>query len=105
MSKSITFSTHVLDTSTGAPAAGVQVQLSSSEGIALEGATDQDGRLSFLEFLSPGPYEVSFSLEAHFDGRPHLSDRVRLDLRLQEARHYHVPLLVSPFGFTSYRGS
>jgi 5-hydroxyisourate hydrolase len=103
--KSITFSTHVLDTSTGVPAPGVPVQLTSAGGLALEGATDGDGRLRFQEALVPGIYEISFDLKNHFAERPHLSDRVRVELRLDDPRHYHVPLLISPFGFASYRGS
>ena len=106
MAKSITFSTHVLDTSTGAPAPGVGVELTpAGSGSGLRGTTDADGRLRFSEELSTGEYELSFELDGHFDGRPHLSDRVRLHLRLHEPRHYHVPLLVSPFGVASYRGS
>jgi 5-hydroxyisourate hydrolase len=105
VSKSITFSTHVLDVSTGSPAPNVPVELEAADGPALRGTTDADGRCGFEEPLDPGEYEVSFDLEAHFAGRPHLSDRVRVHLRLEEQRHYHVPLLVSPFGFSSYRGS
>jgi 5-hydroxyisourate hydrolase len=105
VTKSITFSTHVLDTSTGVPAPGVTVQLRSAAGLALEGATDEDGRLRFPEALVPGTYEVSFDLRAHFAERPHLSDRVQVQVRLDDPRHYHLPLLVSPFGFASYRGS
>jgi 5-hydroxyisourate hydrolase len=103
--KSITFSTHVLDTSTGGPAPGVPVQLRSAAGVALEGATDGEGRLRFPEALVPGTYEVSFDLTAHFAERPHLSDRVQVQVRLEDPRHYHVPLLISPFGFAYYRGS
>ena len=103
--KSTTFSTHVLDTSTGSPAPGVRVRLSAAEGPILEGATDGEGRLRFTEPLLPGRYEVMFDLESHFGDRPHLSDRVTIHLRLDDPRHYHVPLLVSPFGFSSYRGS
>jgi 5-hydroxyisourate hydrolase len=76
VSKSITFSTH-----------------------------DRDGRLRLAEALEPGEYELSFHLQGHFGAGPHLSDRVSLQLRLEGQRHYHVPLLVSPFGFASYRGS
>jgi 5-hydroxyisourate hydrolase len=103
--KSTTFSTHVLDTSTGAPASGVPVRLSAAEGLVFEGATDGEGRLRFPEALLPGHYEVMFDLASHFGGRPHLCDRVLVHLRLEDPRHYHVPLLVSPFGFSSYRGS
>jgi 5-hydroxyisourate hydrolase len=71
----------------------------------MTGATDSDGRLRFERSLQPGEYELAFDLRSHFAGRPHLSDRVQVHLRLDDGRHYHVPLLVSPFGFASYRGS
>jgi 5-hydroxyisourate hydrolase len=105
VSKSITFSTHVLDTATGSPASGVQIELIPSQGTPLRGATDSDGRLRFEEPLEPGDYELSFHLASHFAEVPHLSDRVRMHVRMEGPRHYHVPLLVSPFGFASYRGS
>jgi 5-hydroxyisourate hydrolase len=105
VNKSITFSTHVLDTSTGTPAPGVRVVLKGAGDSSLHGATGADGRLRFEQPLEVGEYELSFHLEGHFAGRPHLSDRVQVHLRLQEPRHYHVPLLLSPFGFSSYRGS
>ena len=101
MSKSITFSTHVLDTATGSPAPDVPVLLEPRGSSALRGATDSDGRFRVAEALEPGDYELSFDLQAHFGSGPHLSDRVSLQLRLDEPRHYHVPLLISPFGFAS----
>jgi 5-hydroxyisourate hydrolase len=105
VSKSITFSTHVLDTASGSPASDVGIELTPSGGAPLRGTTDSDGRLRFEELLEPGDYELSFQLEGHFAGRPHLSNRLRIHLLLEDPRHYHVPLLVSPFGFASYRGS
>ena len=105
MSKSITFSTHVLDTATGSPAPDVPIVLEPRGGPALRGATDLDGRFRLAEALEPGDYELSFHLEGHFGSGPHLSDRVSVQLRLEGQRHYHVPLLISPFGFASYRGS
>jgi 5-hydroxyisourate hydrolase len=105
VSKSITFSTHVLDTATGSPAPDVPIVLEARGGPALRGATDSEGRFRLAEALDPGDYELSFHLEAHFAGAPHLSDRVSVRLRLEGERHYHVPLLISPFGFASYRGS
>jgi 5-hydroxyisourate hydrolase len=105
VSKSITFSTHVLDTATGSPAPDVPIVLQPRGGPALRGATDIDGRFKLAEALEPGDYELSFLLGEHFGSGPHLSDRVSLQLRLEGQRHYHVPLLISPFGFASYRGS
>jgi 5-hydroxyisourate hydrolase len=71
----------------------------------VRGATDAEGRFRLAEPLEPGEYELSFDLAAHFGAEPHLSDRVSVRLRLEGERHYHVPLLISPFGFASYRGS
>jgi 5-hydroxyisourate hydrolase len=105
VSKSITFSTHVLDTATGFPATDIGLQLTRPDGVALTGTTDADGRFRLPEPLEPGEYELSFELAAHFGSRPHFSDRVSVRLRLEGERHYHVPLLISPFGFASYRGS
>jgi 5-hydroxyisourate hydrolase len=105
VSKSITFSTHVLDTATGSPAPNIPIVLEARGGLALSGATDTDGRFRPSEALEPGEYELSFNLAGHFGAAPHLSDRVSVQLRLEGRRHYHVPLLISPFGFASYRGS
>jgi 5-hydroxyisourate hydrolase len=105
VSKSITFSTHVLDTATGSPAPDIPIVLEPHGGPPLRGATDVDGRFSAAEALEPGEYELSFHLAGHFGSEPHLSDRVSVRLRLEGRRHYHVPLLISPFGFASYRGS
>jgi len=105
VSKSITFSTHVLDTATGSPAPDIPIVLEPDDGPALRGTTDVHGRFNAAEALEPGEYELSFHLAGHFGSAPHLSDRVSVRLRLEGRRHYHVPLLISPFGFASYRGS
>jgi 5-hydroxyisourate hydrolase len=105
VSKSITFSTHVLDTATGSPAPDIPIVLEPDDGPPVRGATDPDGRFRAAEELEPGEYELSFHLAAHYSSVPHLSDRVSVRLRLEGRRHYHVPLLISPFGFASYRGS
>lgn len=90
----ISLSTHVLDTGRGAPAEGVRVEL---VGVS-EATTDADGRARLAEGLEPGEYRLVFHPPSPF------FSRVELTVRLDEG-HYHVPLLVSPFGCASYRGT
>ncbi|MFO7570973.1 MAG: hydroxyisourate hydrolase [Gaiellaceae bacterium] len=96
---SISVSTHVLDTGTGRPAPGVRVELVRERNVLAEGETDQDGRVSELASgLEPGRYALVFWPPSPF------FTRVELEVELVEG-HYHVPLLVSPYGCASYRGS
>ena len=103
--------THVLDTSTGTPAAGIQVILRGPEQQHIAtGKTDDDGRIGDLgpESLAPGTYELVFATGDHFDvrGIAHFFPQVTLAFVVEaSAGHYHVPLLLSPFGYTTYRGS
>ena len=95
----ISLSTHVLDTGRGAPAAGVRVELVGPTNRAtVEATTDDDGRARLAEELEPGEYRLVFHPPSPF------FTRVELTVRLEEG-HYHVPLLVSPYGCASYRGS
>lgn len=106
-------STHVLDTSRGLPAPGVPVTLFKTEGKELQavgaGVTDAEGRIGNLLAeggeLEPGWYRLVFDLAPYFGSAAHFFSRVTLDLAVAEAGHHHVPLLVSPFGCSSYRGS
>ena len=92
-------STHVLDTAAGAPARGVRVELLRGEESLAAGATDADGRITELAAgLAPGAYRLVFHPPSPF------FRRVELEVELGEG-HYHVPLLVSPYGCASYRGS
>jgi 5-hydroxyisourate hydrolase len=96
-------STHVLDTSTGKPAPGVRVEVQRDGKAVASGVTDTDGRIRELAHdLDSGTYRLIF------DTRGYSADaffsRVALDVELSEA-HTHVPLLLSKFGLTSYRGS
>lgn len=94
-----TLSTHVLDTATGRPAAGVSVSLLRDDKLVASGVTGADGRIARLGTdLEPGLYRIVF------EGPGRFFERVSLDVRLDDG-HYHVPLLVSPYGVTSYRGS
>ena len=104
-----TISTHVLDTGTGRPAMGVPVRLAGllDDGAhrALgEGVTDADGRIrSLVEELVTGVYRLTFELHLW---RPGFLREVTLEIEVDDAsRSWHVPLLVAPFGATTYRGS
>jgi 5-hydroxyisourate hydrolase len=96
-----TLSTHVLDTATGRPAPGVAVSLEKDGAMIARGVTDADGRVAQLAAsLDPGRYRIVFEL-----GVNNFFRRVALDLEIGTESKYHVPLLVTPFGVTSYRGS
>ena len=96
---SVSLSTHVLDTGAGRPAAGVRVELMRDGDLVGSGETNDDGRIPELGAeLDPGAYRLVFHPPSPF------FRRVELELALEDG-HYHVPLLVSPFGCASYRGS
>ena len=96
---SISVSTHVLDTGAGRPARGVRVELTREHDVVATAETDEDGRVTQLgEGLEPGRYGLVFDPPSPF------FTRVELELELVEG-HYHVPLLVSPYSCTTYRGS
>ena len=95
-----TLSTHVLDTATGRPAPGVTVALEKDGAVIARGVTDPDGRIKELApSLGPGRYRLVFELEGRF------FRRVALDIEIGSDSKYHVPLLMTPFAVTSYRGS
>ena len=110
-----TISTHVLDTASGRPAAAVAVTLERVEGdaaVALgSGVTDADGRLRDLgpgAALSEGTYRLRFDVGAYFarGGRDAFYPEVVVCFRVAAGHeHYHVPLLLGPYGYTTYRGS
>jgi 5-hydroxyisourate hydrolase len=101
-----TLSTHVLDTARGRPAAGVPVRLHGPSGDVLaDGVTDDDGRVGSLGAeLGAGTYTLRFDVAAYQpDG---FYPEVAVTFAVAEGeRHYHVPLLLSPFGYSTYRGS
>jgi hydroxyisourate hydrolase len=101
----VSLSTHVLDTARGVPAAGVSIELRSGDGAVLATvATNDDGRASFGE-VEAGWYELVFAVGDYFGEREFL-DRVPIRFRIADAASkYHVPLLVSPWSFGTYRGS
>ena len=103
----MSLSTHVLDTTRGLPAAGVPVRLERADGTAVAtGHTDADGRLRIFDgALAEGAYRLVFDTASHL-GPDAFFPEVAIAFRVTDAeRHLHVPLLLSPFGFTTYRGS
>ncbi|WP_330233307.1 hydroxyisourate hydrolase [Nocardia sp. NBC_00508] len=103
-----TLSTHVLDAVRGAPAAGVAVTLYQQGRQLDSGETDADGRIGTLgEALEPGTYRLVFDTGAYFARRAveTFYPEVAVAFVVTEERHYHVPLLLSPFAFSTYRGS
>jgi 5-hydroxyisourate hydrolase len=94
-------STHVLDTERGRPASAVRVELYRGEELLAAGETDTDGRISELAGdVEPGSYRLVFlPVSAPF------VKRVELEIALDDSGHFHVPLLISSYSCTSYRGS
>lgn len=104
-----TCSTHVLDAAHGRPASGVLLTLSDADGTQIGAATtDVAGRARFDPQLGPGVYELNFATGTWFEeqGREAFFPAVRLAFTVAEDEsHYHVALLLSPFAYTTYRGS
>jgi 5-hydroxyisourate hydrolase len=109
--------THILDVSKGRPASGVPVTLEFLENaktwrVIGRDTTDADGRARNLTstdtFLNPGVYRLTFDTAGYFIPQQTESfyPEVTVAFNVTDAtQHYHVPLLLSPFGFTTYRGS
>ena len=96
---SASLSTHVLDVERGRPASGVRVELWQEELLLTFGETDDDGRIAqFAADLEPGTYRLLFRPDSPF------FTGVGIEVALEEG-HYHVPLLVSSYSCTTYRGS
>lgn len=107
--------THILDTSRGRPAEGVAVHLAMKDGATwtglAEGVTDGDGRVTDLlapGSLTAGTYRITFEIGAYHQGMGEASfypeASVVFEITAPE-EHYHVPLLLNPFGYATYRGS
>lgn len=100
----MSLSTHVLDTARGIPAAGVPIRLESADRLLLaEGHTDLDGRLRFDE-VGTGRYRLVIDTAAYL-GPDAFFPEVAILFTVADERHHHVPLLLSPFGYSTYRGS
>jgi 5-hydroxyisourate hydrolase len=102
-------STHVLDAVSGTPAVGVQVTLLDAAGTSRAAArTDADGRVAQLASgLEPGTYRVRFDTAGYFAARATatLYPEVVVAIEIGSGGHFHVPLLLSPFAYSTYRGS
>jgi len=105
-------STHVLDTAVGRPAPGIRVSLSRDDAMLGSARTDSDGRVR--EFggaataLSPGNYQLTFFVAEYFSnaGRECFFPDIVIRFTMGAGpQHYHVPLLLSPFGYSTYRGN
>jgi 5-hydroxyisourate hydrolase len=108
--------THILDTSIGMPASGVPVHLSKSAGtngwdIISEGVTNDDGRIPGLvdkdTMLAPGRYKLHFDTAVYFERQKikGFYPYVEVVFEITSTKHHHVPLLLNPFGYSTYRGS
>lgn len=103
-----TCSTHVLDAALGRPAAGVVVLLSAADGSAEQTATDADGRVRFEAHLGDGEHRITYATGEWFAaaGRDTFFPSVAVDFTTAgDQPHYHVALLLSPYSYTTYRGS
>ena len=100
----MSLSTHVLDTARGRPAAGVAIELRRGDELLATVSTDADGRAAFGD-VEAGEYELTFSVGDYFGERPFL-DRIPIRFTVADpTARYHVPLLVSPWAYSTYRGS
>ena len=105
----MSISTHVLDAVAGRPAAGIAVRLFAGEELLAEGVTDRDGRCRLTEDATGvGTHRLVFATGVWFaeQARETFYPEVVLTFAVQEpAEHHHVPLLLSPFAYSTYRGS
>jgi hydroxyisourate hydrolase len=108
----MTVSTHVLDATAGTPAAGVPVSLAARDADGSwrpvgDGETGADGRLRFGTATSPGVYRLTFGTGDYFTARgtETFYPEVSVTFAVQAGGHFHVPLLLSPFAYSTYRGS
>ncbi len=111
----IGISCHVLDTTRGRPAVGVPVSLERCEAsgswvLVGSGSTNEDGRIGDLLGGQPadeGEYRVRFDTQGYFEGHGTAAfyPRVEVVFLVSSPEHYHIPLLLSPYGYSTYRGS
>jgi hydroxyisourate hydrolase len=105
-------STHILDTSIGIPAEGVFITLEKENNGAWQtlsqGTTNADGRLTFDCEKAPGNYRLLFKIESYYEKKKiesfFLDTPVHFKIK-DTSRKYHVPLLLNPYGYSTYRGS
>jgi 5-hydroxyisourate hydrolase len=104
----MTLSTHVLDAALGRPAAGVAVRLQRDGQPVADAATDADGRVRELGALDAGTYTLTFDTGGYFaaTGQQGFYPEVAVTFVVTDpGQHHHVPLLLSPFAYSTYRGS
>jgi len=104
----MSLTTHVLDLAAGRPAAGVAITLLRGDEVVARAVTNADGRTDapLLEALEAGEYELRFAVGDYFGGGPGFLDVVPVRFGVVDpAAHHHVPLLVAPGGYSTYRGS
>jgi len=107
--------THVLDTSIGKPAKGIEIKLHRNENSGwheiAKGVSDIDGRISDLieigKTLDKGIYKMEFRVDNYFRQKKikSLYPYIEIIFMIEDEEHYHIPLLLSPFGYSTYRGS
>ncbi len=112
MNKRSPITTHILDTTLGIPAGGVEVILEIKNKnhfiLISKKKTDDDGRIE--DFLSPlarptkGTYRITFKIEKYFKGKCFYPE-ISILFKINNHKHYHVPLLLNPYGYSTYRGS
>jgi 5-hydroxyisourate hydrolase len=109
-------SVHVLDQQSGQPGAGIQVTLEQRKGTEwmqlASGVTNEQGRIPALypegKAMAAGDYRIVFRTGEHFarKGQPTFFPRIPVEFTVDApAQHYHIPLLLSPFGYSTYRGN
>jgi 5-hydroxyisourate hydrolase len=104
----MSLTTHVLDIAAGRPAAGVAITLARGDEVLASAVTNADGRTDapLLERLEAGEYELRFAVGDYFGGDERFLDVVPVRFGVTDPdAHHHVPLLVAPGGYSTYRGS
>ncbi|HRH61897.1 MAG TPA: hydroxyisourate hydrolase [Bacteroidia bacterium] len=107
--------THILDTCLGKPAEGIEVYLAQKNSgewnVISKGISNKDGRITDLlsdkVILAPGIYRLQFETGAYFKRLQTTAfyPSVSIEFEISDASHYHVPLLLNPYGYSTYRGS
>ena len=96
--------THVLDTARGRPASRIPVRLERDGETLADTVTGADGRARLTDDAAPGRYSLVFDTDSYLGGTGFYPE-VTIVFEVADAGHYHVPLLLSPFGYSTYRGS
>ena len=103
-----TLSTHVLDAALGRPAAGLDLTLTRPDGTSTAGRTDDDGRAALEGELAPGMHILTFATGRWFDAQERATFYPEVVVAFSVASadaHHHVAVLLSPFAYTTYKGS